>query len=396
VTPSGAYTSGERFFEGVASLVGVANLRAHMSAFYEEHTARPATTADLETLLVRRSGEPTIVDACHRFVYGFADPSPAPDLWLRDDPGDPGGNVWAGRFWDSPDLWIRNDDDGGTTHQPVEHGQDNWFYARVRNRSAQAAARHFVITFNVKPFLGTEFVYPGDFLPCIAAVAAFELATGASTIVKARWPASLVPPVGTHACWLAAVLTRGDRPGSGLHVWEHNNLAQKNLAVVDLLPDAWIILPLVLNRFAGRRALKLELVRPRGAEQVAATLLYTLGPATPGRSLRERPPADLAALNGGLDCAGAVPQHGDAPPISPAERLATHFERATEAPLQAGRVVEIPLQASLRGQIVAGVRLRVPRNARPGSTIPLDVLERDERGRVVGGVAVEIRVKERE
>ena len=45
--------------------------------------------------------------------------------------------------------------------------------------------------------------------------------------MKAQWPASLVPPVGTHACLLAAVLTRGDPPGAGLNVWEHNNLAQK-------------------------------------------------------------------------------------------------------------------------------------------------------------------------
>ena len=165
-----------------------------MSAFFAGHTQRPATTADLETLLVRRTGEPTIVDAFHRFVYGFADPAPPPDLWIRDDPGDPGSNNWAGRFWDSPDLWIRNADDGGTTHQPAEFGQDNWFYARVRNRSTTGAARHFVVTFNLKPFLGTEFVYPADFLPCIAATAGFELGPGQEQIVKARWPAALVPP----------------------------------------------------------------------------------------------------------------------------------------------------------------------------------------------------------
>ena len=140
VTPSGAYSSGERFFEGLASMVGVADLKAHLRAFYGQHQSRPTTTADMEALLVCRSGEPRVVDAFHRFVYGFPDPSPAPDLWIKDDPGDPGGNLWAGRFWDSPDLWIRYADDGGTAHQPVEHGQDNWFYARVRNRSTTATA----------------------------------------------------------------------------------------------------------------------------------------------------------------------------------------------------------------------------------------------------------------
>jgi hypothetical protein len=391
ITPSAAYSSGERFFEGIASLVGVANLKGHMSAFFEEHTQRPATTADLETLLVRRSGEPTIVDACHRFVYGFADPSPTPDLWVRDDPGDPGGNFWAGRFWDSPDLWIRNSDDGGTTHQPVEHGQDNWFYARLRNRSATAKARHFVLTFNVKPFLGTEFVYPGDFLPCIAAAAGFELGPGDETVVKARWPAALVPPAGTHACWLAAVLTRGDPPVAGRHVWEHNNLAQKNLVVVDLLPDAWVILPLVLNRFAGRRSRLLELVRPAEALELRASVLHTPIP--------KPSPVPTAAVargvmrrNRGLDC-GGVAVESDAPPLSASARLTAHFEHAAEVGFRPGQVAEVPVPSHPGGQIVVGIRIQAPRAARRATTLPLDVIERDEQGRVIGGVAIQIRIR---
>jgi hypothetical protein len=396
VTPSGSYSSGERFFEGLAALVGVASLKSHMSAFYKEHTARPATTAHLETLLVRRTGAPTIVDAFHRFVYGFGNPSPAPDLWLRDEPGDPGGNLWAGRFWDSPDLWIRNADDGGSTHQPPEHGQDNWFHARVRNQSAMGAARHFVVTFNVKPFLGTEFVYPGDFLPCIAAVAGFELGPGESRIVKARWPAALVPAAGTHACWLASVLTRGDPPGAGLHVWEHNNLAQKNLAVVDLAPDQWTILPLVLNRFAVLpRALTLELVRPVGAETLQATLLHPTGAPFEGiaRPIRPVRTPDLPTPhNGELDCGGVAAEAADAP-LSASLRIARQFEHASEVGFKEGRSAEIPLTLEPRGQVVIGVRLRAPRGARPGSTFLLDLLQRErDTGRVVGGVAVHIRV----
>jgi len=178
ITPSASYSSGERFFEGVAADIGVAALVSHMSAFYNERNARPATTADLEAFLVSRSGSARLVDAFHRFVYGLPDPSPVPDLGIRDDPADPGSNVWAGTFWNSPDLWIRNADDAGTAHQPVESGQDNWFHARVRNRSAGAVARHFLVTFNVKPFLGTEFSYPDDFLPSITAAAGFDLRPG--------------------------------------------------------------------------------------------------------------------------------------------------------------------------------------------------------------------------
>ena len=82
-----------------------------------------------------------------------------------------------------------------------------------------------------------EFTYPADFLPCIAAVAGFELGPGRSAIVKARWPAALVPPgrARTPAGWRGADPLR--RAGLRRHVWEHNNLAQKNLTVVDLVAD---------------------------------------------------------------------------------------------------------------------------------------------------------------
>ena len=58
-----------------------------------------------------------------------------------------------GAFWDSPDLWVRNNNDGGSTHQAPEFGQDNWFHARVRNRGG-GTARHFAVAFNVKTFAG--------------------------------------------------------------------------------------------------------------------------------------------------------------------------------------------------------------------------------------------------
>jgi hypothetical protein len=397
-TPQAAYTSGERFFEGAASLVGVSSLRSHMRSFYLEHNARPATTPDLEAQLVCRSGAAELVDGFHRFVYGFADPAPLPDLWIKDDPGDPGGNLWAGTFWNSPDLWIRNADDGGTTHEPPEFGQDNWFHARIRNRSATGTARHFFVAFNVKTFAGTEFVYPGDFLPAISGVAGFELSPGQSAIVKARWPSALVPPPGTHACWLAAVLSRSEKPAAGAHVWEHNNLAQKNLAVVDLVPGDWFLLPLVLDRLrlGRRRRVALELVRPRAWLKLEAGLLHSekavFAAARPQRAaafvpldalappVRKRPKAVL-------DC-GGVP----GAPDSDGRAL----EDASAVRFRAGVTAAVQLRLPGRGQIAATVALRAPPEAKPGDVIYADLLQRDERsGRVTGGVAVELRIRRR-
>jgi hypothetical protein len=405
ITAGGAYTDGERFFEGVASLIGVANLKSLMSDFYKERNATPVTTMNIEEFLVCRSGQPQLVDAFHRFVYGFTDPSPAPDLWIQDDSGDTGSTPWGGRFWDSPDLWIRNTDDGGMTHQPVEHGQDNWFYARVRNRSVSATARHYLVTFNVKPFAGIEFQYPADFLPCIAAAAGFELGPGASTIVKARWPAALVPPVGTHACWLAAVFTRLDAPMPGRHVWEHNNLAQKNLTVVNLVPDEWLVIPFVINRFAGRltRPVSLELVQQNAQQALEAALLhrsgtaFKLGAGSSG-DLTVAPtprPSEETVL---LDCGGVnvTTVYSDEMWTSrtPNAFAARQFDQAMEVAFDLGGVSQVPI--ALRGsqQLMLGLRLHVPANAKPGTVFKMDLIQRDKNGKhILGGLAIEIHVR---
>jgi hypothetical protein len=390
-TPTAAYSSGERFFEGVAALMGVSNLSTHMASFYAQHTSRPITTVQLEEFLLTHCSDPILVDGFHRFVYGFADPSPAPDLWIKDDPGDPGGNLWAGTFWNSPDLWVRNTDDGGTSHQLPEYGQDNWFYARVRNRSASATARHFVVTFAVKPWAGTEFVYPGDFLPCTSAVAGFDVGPGETRIVKARWPRALVPAAGTHVCWLAAALARSDRPGSGLHVWEHNNLAQKNLAVIDLVPNGLFILPFVIDRLKlwRTRRLTLQLRRPPRWEKLRAALLHEA-------DVFERPVCRAADLLGVkpqvrrgdrelLECGGKA---------TSAASIAHLLEQGVGAPFSSGRTPRLDIGLPGRGQLTMGLALWAPENARPGERALIDLVQWDKRAkRVTGGLAVMLRIR---
>jgi hypothetical protein len=194
----------------------------------------------------------------------------------------------------------------------------------VRNRGA-TTAEHFLVTFNVKPWAGIEFRYPGDFLPCVAAVAGFDLAPGASTVVKARWPAAQVPPAGTHACLLASVIARSDHPGTELHVWQHNNLAQKNLTVVDLRPDDWLVLPFVVARPPQLRArlFLLELSRPEGWDHLQAALLHRSGAGlglVPRSVVR---PATLSAPRARgapefqpLDCGGGPSPSPRSPPRS--------------------------------------------------------------------------------
>jgi hypothetical protein len=399
VTAGNAYTDGEVFFRGVASVMGAPALRSRMRELYLERRDRPITTMDLEELLVARSGRYELVDAFHRFVYGFPDPDPAPDLWLKDDPTHTGAPAWEGPFWNSSDLWIRNADDGGTTHQPVESGQDNWFHARIRNQGS-TAARHFLVTFNVLPFAGVEFRFPDDFLPAVAAVAGFELAPGAATVVKARWPADQVPPPGTHACWLASVFTRLDTPVAGHHVWRHNNLAQKNLAIVDLVPDDWVLLPFVINRFAvERRSLVLELWRPEGFEQMAVAVLQPSGAALQGLSTRQAAltlASDLGDRSEQLDCGGGPPPDDAlAFPRTEAANLSTlqRFQASREVEFEPGKRARLRLRPTA-GQLALGLRVQVPAQAEPGSTVRLDLVRRAQEGEhLLGGLAVNIRVR---
>jgi hypothetical protein len=214
-TPRNAYQQGSTFWKGMVSLLGVGTLNALMADLYKTYMGNPASTQMIEEFLVRRGGHAQTVDAFHRFVYGLPDPSPAPDLRLD------GGT----------DLWIRHADDGGTAHQAPQHGRDNWFHARVRNQAEAGDGRHFVVTFRTGGSVGTDFVYPDDFLPPTAAAAGFDLGPGDSRIVKALWPRALVPPAGSHTSLLAAVITRGAHPVVGVHVWDDVKLAQKDLAI---------------------------------------------------------------------------------------------------------------------------------------------------------------------
>jgi hypothetical protein len=400
-TPTNAYSDGSRFFRGVAGLTGLASLRTTMRSLYESRRgSTPVSTAALEEHLLAETGKPQIVDAFHRFVFGFGDPSPAPRLWLRDDPGHTGADAWGGPFWDSPDVWIRTADDGGTVHQPPEFGQDNWFHARIRNDAAGGQCRHFVVTFNVKEFAGTEFVYPGDFLPCIAARAEFDLAPGDMRVVSARWPRDRVPAPGTHPCLLVAVLARGDHPTAGAHVWEHANLAQKNLTVVDLVPGEFLILPVVLQNLLGETKAVLEVWRDPEFPETDVSLVHRSKDFFP--SGRPRPHPWPAPPSGPeperlMDCGGLAPDRTDRVggllTSRRPEQIARRFPEAVELRVRAGDRIRVPVTLASAAPTVVGLKITAPEQAEPGTTFTTQLVHRRAGGKhLVGGVAVQVRV----
>lgn len=359
---------------------------------------------------------------------GILSVSAAADLYVRDDPVDPGTTAYqAPVFWDSPDTWIRNIDDGGTAHQNPKAGQDNYFYARVHNRGT-AAARGFVVTFNVKQWLGTQFMFSGDFVPFISAAPGFSLAAGASLIVKAKWPAALVPGTGFHGCILVSVFTPQESIPSGAHVWQHPNLGQKNIDVV--AADAGDLVTLRLRvgnvAFAAAQRTTIEVRNPgrlaidlRGDARILGQILTGGGFATTTANLT-RPPGSLPirvleatriAIAGAPApvlmnlAAGSLIGLGDASAqdveAAPAPALAdTRLEAVRTA---AGLVdsiglgeqvlAQMPLLLPPRTDTEFVVQARVPKTARRGETHVVDIVQRDASGRAVGGVRLQVEVR---
>ncbi len=402
-TAGNSYTNGSRFFKGIAAATSIATLTSLMAEFYAKCDGRPVTTCALVEFLLSRVGDPLIVDAFHRFIYGFPDISPIPDAWLRDDFDHDGSESWAGgSFWNSPDLWVRNADDGFTAHQDPVAGRDNWLYARVRNASASTAIDHFVVAFNVKSYAGVEFIYPQDFLPCTTAASGFALPPGASVIVRAKWPGTLVPPAGSHACLLASVLSRSNHPQSSKHVWEQNSLAQKNLSIVDAHPDTWFVIPFVIdNRWMQARAqYTLELIRPRKLAKLQAELLYTgslVAVERPGRKAESPlpepdPRAVLKMLESRYRKANRTPPAGLICSATP-KRLERILPDCAARLFPVGKIGRIPLTLLPGQQRLLGLKVHVPAGVRKGDVLALDLIKRAVASKkVLGGIAVALKI----
>lgn len=353
---------------------------------------------------------------------------PGADLYVRDDAVDPGTTAYqAPIFWDSPDVWIRNNDDNGTTHQNPKAGQDNYFYCRVHNRGT-ASARGFAVTFNVKQWLGTQFMFPGDFVPFISAAPGFSLAPGASMIVKAKWPAALVPGTGFHGCILVSVFTPLEGIPASSHVWQHPNLAQKNIDVVAADAGDTVSLRLRIGNtaFASAQRTTIEVRNPgrltvglRGDPRILGQILEGGGrsPTPVAEPIRTNPrfpiriiDAARVAISGGpkpvvvnLAAGSSIGLDDDrsetadlaAPPLAATkiEALRTAAGAIEGIGLGQQLLAQMPLLLPARTDTELVVQARVPKTARRGETHVVDVVQRDSSGRAVGGVRLQVEVR---
>ena len=188
------------------------------------------------------------------------------DILIRDNLADNGLVPSAGTFWEGVDIWVRNADDNivpanymthaNTVHIDPIFGQNNWVYVRFKNIGALSSFNFFVRVY-LTHWAGTEFIYPDNFIPTvrpsdpipspltpgtylIGETMVNSLAAAADGYVSVQWNANLIPPqtvnvggtdVTWHPCLLVEISPHDGFTPPGNHVWENNNLAQKNISI---------------------------------------------------------------------------------------------------------------------------------------------------------------------
>ncbi len=222
------------------------------------------------------------------------------DVLIKDAPSDSGAEPFTGgNFWDFSDIVVRITDDGvfvpsdPLRSNNVERGQANYIYVRVTNRGPRAA-RNVTVSTRITPFVGLQFVYPQDWTladanhvsPTPLSATFASIAAGASVMAKFRIEApqteALYGWVSGHAwhpCLLAVVKADNDYAFSTSPLSANpivprlNNLAQRNLSVIDVLAGATASFHFIAgSRFNAERSMTLLIDRSRLPQSMSLLL----------------------------------------------------------------------------------------------------------------------------
>lgn len=375
------------------------------------------------------------------------------DVYLRDNPADTGEVPSTGEFWNSPDIWVRNSDDGGTVHQDTIRGRDNYVYVRVHNRGL-AEATNVKARVYLSSFAGTQFIYPGDWIPrnpagggslgvpgtyLIGEAQISTLPPGDSQVVSVRWVSSLIPPeLNWHPCLLVEVSPNDGPLTVGNNVWHNNNLGQKNITIINARRGKLVDLPFVIgSKFSlvssGDIVLK-RIRAPRTAgiyldvvdSGILGTLipsLSTIPPSIGGQPILPfQPGGPVVTLLQPTSVATPLPTplrqgkdesfvfhlpantrievrspQGESLITPFGKPLISGFEFVTLGgkPLLALSAIKqgrlrLPLKAGQTRQMA--LKLAIPQDAAVGDKYELQVVEYDKNRRAVGGVVLEINI----
>ncbi len=364
------------------------------------------------------------------------------DLFIRDWTGDDGlepSTPSGGNFWSFSDIVVRIfDDDVFVPGDPsqskhLELGQTNYLYIRVRNNGPQDA-RNVSVSARLTPFVGTQFVYPHDWTaldgthlsPTPISASFASIAAGDEVIAKFSISAAQVQTLfdeSWHPCLVAAVTAENDYSfdtaafGSDPVVLQRNNLAQRNLSVINVLADSTASAAATFPFIAGHslnseRTLTLVVDRSRMPQGMLLRVALDEGNRFfPNVDLVFEPaPTDIGDGCGGIEfldktrirtrigcCEGVLTlAKGSRLDCPPRYRPGNVLVRGGELVLRDGkRYVEVrEPQATIRiekapGQMLAlEVQGALPAGIAAGTQMMLDVAQRDEAGQTVGGASM--------
>jgi hypothetical protein len=368
------------------------------------------------------------------------------DLVIRDNLGDTGAVAVSGAFWSSPDIWCRRlapaSDPGALPgsyaaagpHEDPKRGQPNWIYARVKNVGTTASLDAWV-RLSITHWPGLEFTYPaswqpthgpGDPLPSpmtpgtyfIGEAKITGLAAGGDQIVSVQWPTGLIPPadvivsgstVHWHPCLLAEITPHDGPAPTGNHVWDDNNLAQKNISIVAADSsggDDFAAAMVVGNEENDSDHVLIEVVRGRLPRQVQL-YIDLVDPALIKRLRREErrqpriPSSSLDEIRGAFSRGPRFARGGGVATLprelaGPATRRRgwrlAEIGGRTVVLLDAITRSAVPIYAgpgALQAIVIGG---SVGKGATPGE-YEVAVIQRDPSGAVSGSAAIQVTVR---
>jgi hypothetical protein len=144
------------------------------------------------------------------------------DGYIRDHEHDD-GSICTDRPWRSPDIWVRHQPDGIPCHQDPILGQENYVYVRVRNRGNAPITDGTVQVYYHEPSAG---IRCGDWV---------LIGWCADYPYQHNWSLeSWVPSIAGHTCLFARFSAPGDPVSAECDVACDNNIAQRNVEVVEL------------------------------------------------------------------------------------------------------------------------------------------------------------------
>lgn len=339
-------------------------------------------------------------------------------------------------------LWSQQDNASIRSWEQVETGQDNWFYAEITNASTTTVARALVVTFSFKSPFSTP-VYPGDFRNnIISATAEFNLAPGETRTVKARWPKELIPAIPTgasvrHGCILAEIYNPEDHVPAGVTSIGASNgkLKQRNTDIVDMLPDETTDYFFDISSFHLKKEefARLEVIRPSKLENMEISFHHR-NPLVIKKLLEN---VELIKAKAVRPIEGITASRTE---VSVLEPTRVSIRRGAELPLifhlARGSSIMVPDQPALEADVSEGIdedfvrcdvdlaesgdlpvlrlrpgrrmgwpyimkprdharmrmRIRAPKDAKPGDRFNVEVVQRNSKGEFLGGFDIQVNI----